>query len=73
LAETTYLLQNQKIHADYLIYRFGISTKATDGVGPLITNGQFSPGVKLTWQGQKLRVFANPSLVKPDGTKRKFD
>lgn len=59
--------------ADYLIYRLGLSTKPNEGVGPLITNGQFSPGVKLTAARTKVRVFASPMLVKSDGTKRKFD
>ena len=59
--------------ADYLIYRLGISTKPNEGVGPLITNGQFSPGVKLTAARTKVRLFASPMLVKSDGTKRKFD
>lgn len=59
--------------SDYLIYRFGVSAKATEGVGSLITNGQFSPGVKLTAARTKIRLFANPLISKPDGTKRKFD
>jgi hypothetical protein len=32
----------------YKIYRIGISVKPSEGVGPLMTNGQFSPGVKLS-------------------------
>ncbi len=58
--------------SDYLIYRLGVATKATDGVGPLFANGQFSPGVKLSAARTNIRVFAS-NIVKNDGTKSKFD
>ncbi|NNV55022.1 hypothetical protein [Limnovirga soli] len=69
-----YLFTNKSNNpADYLVYRFGLSTKPNEGVGPLITNGQFSPGVKLNAARTKVRLFASPMLVRIDGTKRKFD
>jgi hypothetical protein len=48
----------------YKIYRLGVSVKPSEGVGPLMTNGQFSPGVKLSGSMTKIPFLAKSLVTK---------
>lgn len=75
----------QSIGADYLFntrsknptqytnYRIGLSAKPTEGVASLISNGQFSPSLKLSFAITRIQLFANSMLIKQNLEKIKFN
>ena len=53
-----YFTDKSKDPSTYYIFRLGASAKATAGLGPLISNGQLSPGTDITASYTKVRLFA---------------
>lgn len=58
LGFTHFISTGTKDAADYAIHEFSLKTRPTDGIGPLISNGQFAAGIKLNYAYTKVNVFS---------------
>ncbi|WP_157830411.1 hypothetical protein [Siphonobacter sp. SORGH_AS_0500] len=45
--------------SNYSVNEFSLKTRPTDGLGPLINNGQFAPGIKLGYTYTKVNLFSD--------------
>jgi len=45
--------------ANYQVHEFGVKAKSTEGFGPVFTNGQFSPGIRLQYSFTQVPFLKN--------------
>lgn len=62
LGATYYFTDKAGDPANYHVFSLGVTGKATDGLAPLIKQGQLSPGVSFTGSVTKVRLFA-PEII----------